>query len=29
VIRSDGSLGGYALGQIAKIKILKKEGGGD
>ncbi len=26
VIRSDGSLGGYALGQKNKIKILKKEG---
>jgi alkylated DNA nucleotide flippase Atl1 len=26
VVRSDGSLGGYALGQKNKIKILKKEG---
>ena len=26
VVRSDGSLGGYALGLKAKINILKKEG---
>jgi len=26
VIRSDGSLGGYAKGTIAKIKYLRKEG---
>jgi len=26
VIRSDGTIGGFASGPIAKIKILKKEG---